>query len=59
MSKDEIERCLQVLEKEVAPWYISMAKFGNVVGVVVNRSFRPTKEDVQARLATNTISERM
>jgi hypothetical protein len=56
MSKDEIERCLQVLEKEVAPWYISMAKFGNVVGVVVNRGFRPTKEDVQARLATNTIS---
>jgi len=55
MSKDEIERCLQVLEKEVAPWYVSMAKFGTIVGVVVNRGFRPTKEDVQARLAANTI----
>jgi len=53
MSKDEIERCLQVLEKEVAPWYVSMAKFGTVVGVVVNRGFRPTKEDVQARLTAN------
>ena len=59
MSKDEIENCLQVLEKEVAPWYISMAKFGTIVGVIVNRGFRPTKEDVQARLEANTISSQI
>lgn len=55
MSKDEIELCLQLLGKEVAPWYVSIAKFGTIVGVVVNRGFRPTKEDVQARLAANAV----
>lgn len=53
MSKEEIERCLQVLEKDIAPGYVSLAKFGNLVGVVVNRGCRPAKEDIEARLRSN------
>ena len=55
MSKDEIERCVQVLEQDIAPGYVSTAKFGNLVGVVVNRGCRPSKEDIQERLRVNGV----
>lgn len=55
MSREEIERCLQVLEKDIAPGYVSMAKFGSIVGVVVNRGCRPAKEDIQGRLKANGV----
>lgn len=55
MSKEEVERCLGVLEKDIAPGYVSMAKFGNLVGVVVNRGCRPAKQDIQARLKLNGV----
>jgi len=55
MSKDEIERCLQVLERDIAPGYVSTAKFGSLVGVVVNRGCRPSKECIHERLRANGV----
>lgn len=50
MSKDEILRCVKVLQMEVAPGHISMVTFGSVTGVVVDRSRKPSLLDVKTKL---------
>jgi DNA replication factor Cdt1 C-terminal domain len=50
MSKEEIERCLDVLEKDIASGFVKVSKFGSVVGVVINRLCKPTAVQVQQRL---------
>lgn len=50
MSKEEIERCVKVLQAEVTPGHISMLTFGNVTGVVVDMNRKPLTADVTARL---------
>lgn len=50
MSKEEIERCIKVLQAEVTPGHISMVTFGNITGVVVDMSRKPLTAEVTARL---------
>ena len=49
MSKEEIERCLTVLEADVAPGYVKVSKFGTMVGVVINRLCKPAADVIQQR----------
>lgn len=47
MSVEEIERCITVIGKEVAPGYVVKKEFGSMKGVVVNRMFKPDAEKVK------------
>lgn len=47
MSPEEIERCLVVIGKEVAPGYVEKKEFGSMRGVVVNRMFKPDAAKVR------------
>jgi hypothetical protein len=50
LSKEELIRCVNVLQTEIAPGHISMVTFGSVTGIVVERNRKPTLADVKARL---------
>jgi hypothetical protein len=50
MSKEEIENCLDVLEKDVAAGYVSCVAFGSMKCVVVNKAMKPWPEEVAERL---------
>jgi len=50
MSKEEIENCLAVLEKDVAEGYISCVTFGSMRCVVINKAMKPWPEEVAERL---------
>jgi hypothetical protein len=50
MSKEEIENCLAVLEKDVATGYVSCVAFGSMRCVVVNKAMKPWPEEVARRL---------
>jgi hypothetical protein len=50
MSKDEIVRCVMVLQQEIAPGHISLVTFGSITGVVVDRSRKPAAGVVKERL---------
>jgi hypothetical protein len=47
MSSEEIERCVSVIGKEIAPGYVEKKVFGSMKGVVVNRMFKPDVEKVR------------
>lgn len=47
MSTEEIERCVAVIAKEVAPGYCDLKVFGSMKGVVVNRLFKPDSAKVR------------
>jgi hypothetical protein len=47
MSTEEIERCIVVIGKEVAPGYVEKKVFGSMKGVVVNRMFKPDAEKLR------------
>jgi hypothetical protein len=47
MSSEEIDRCIVVIGKEVAPGYVEKKEFGSMKGVVVNRIFKPEVEKVR------------
>ncbi|KIW07516.1 uncharacterized protein PV09_01480 [Verruconis gallopava] len=48
MSPEEIERCISVIGREVAPGYVEKKEFGSMKGVVVNRMFKPSAEKIRA-----------
>lgn len=50
ISKDEAERCIQLMAKEVAPGFVSLINSGSVRGIVVTKAGRPTKSDLLQRL---------
>jgi DNA replication factor Cdt1 C-terminal domain len=50
MSKDEIVRCVTVLQKEIAPGHISLVTYGSIIGVVVDRLRKPATAVVADRL---------
>jgi hypothetical protein len=50
MSKEEIENCLNVLEKDVAVGYVSCVAFGSMRCVVLNKAMKPWPEEVAERL---------
>jgi hypothetical protein len=50
MSKEEIENCLAVLEKDVAMGYVSYVALGSMKCVVVNKAMKPWPEEVAQRL---------
>ena len=47
MSPEEIERCIVIIGKEVAPGYAEKKEFGSMKGVVVNRMFKPDADKVR------------
>jgi hypothetical protein len=47
ISPEEIERCLVVIGKEVAPGYVEKKEFGSMRGVIVNRMFKPDAANVK------------
>ena len=47
MSSEEIERCILVIGKEIAPGYAEKKEFGTMKGVVVNRMFKPDADKVR------------
>lgn len=50
MAKDEVEKCLEVMEREVALGYVKVLKMGAMNGVVVDMSQKPRKEILKERL---------
>jgi hypothetical protein len=50
MSKEEIENCLAVLEKDVAMGYVSYVALGSMKCVVVNKAMKPWPEEIAERL---------
>lgn len=50
ISKDEAERCMDLMASEIAPSFVSLIKTGSVRGVVVTRAGRPTTADLRRRL---------
>ena len=52
MSAEEIERCVMVTGKEVAPGYVEKKVFGSMKAVVVNKMFKPDLEKVRALVET-------
>jgi hypothetical protein len=50
MSKEEIENCLNVLEKDVAIGYVSCVAFGSMRCVVLNKAMKPWPEEIAERL---------
>lgn len=51
ISKDEVERCLELMAKEVTPGYVAVVQAGAVKGVVVSRIGMIGSEELQKRLA--------
>lgn len=50
MAKEEVERCLTVMENEVALGYVKCLKMGSVSGVVVNTAAKPRRDALLASL---------
>ncbi|KAF1999771.1 hypothetical protein P154DRAFT_436321 [Amniculicola lignicola CBS 123094] len=48
LSREEVQRCVEVLASEVAPGYLSVVKMGGMNSVVINRGMRVV--DVKSRL---------
>ncbi|KAF2201820.1 hypothetical protein GQ43DRAFT_440243 [Delitschia confertaspora ATCC 74209] len=48
ISREEAEKCVEVLAQEVCPGYVSLVRMGSMVSVVVNQAARPM--DVRGRL---------
>jgi hypothetical protein len=56
MSKDQILRCVKLLQTEVAPGHISLVTFGSITGVVVDISKKLSAGEVTERLRAKGIS---
>lgn len=50
IAKDEAERCIELMAKEVCPRYVSVVRSGNLHGVVVTKMGRPMGLDLKKRL---------
>lgn len=50
ISKEEAERCLELMASEVTPGFVSMIKSGLVKGVVITRSGRPSNPQLKLTL---------
>jgi hypothetical protein len=50
IAKDEVERCLEVMEKEITPGFVNVVVSGAVTAVVVSRSSRVEVEELRRRV---------
>lgn len=50
LAKEEIIRCVKVLQTEIAPGHISLMTYGSITGVVVDRNRKPLMVEVKERL---------
>ena len=51
ISKDEVERCVTLLAKEVAPNWIRARRIGKVVGLIVDRSGAVGRDEMKRRVS--------
>jgi hypothetical protein len=56
MAKDEILRCIKLLQTEIAPGYISLVTFGSITGVVVDVSRKPSAGEIAEKLRSKGVS---
>jgi DNA replication factor Cdt1-like protein len=56
MSKDQILRCVKLLQTEVAPGHISLVTFGSITGVVVDISKKLSAGEVTERLRAKGVT---
>lgn len=50
ISKEESERCLELMASEITPTFVSMIHSGQVKGVVITRGGRPANAELRLRL---------
>lgn len=50
ISREEAERCLELMASEVTPGFITMFRSGQVKGIVITRAGRPSNQEVRLRL---------
>jgi hypothetical protein len=55
MAKEEILRCIKLLQTEITPGHISLVTFGSITGVVVDMNRKPSAGDVTAKLRSNGV----
>jgi len=51
ISREEVERCLEIMAAEIMPTFLQMIASGNVKGVVVTKAGKIGFADLKERLA--------
>jgi hypothetical protein len=55
LGKEEIVRCIKLLQSEIAPGHVSLVTFGSITGVVLDMNRKPSAADVTAKLRSNGV----
>ena len=50
ISREEVERCLELMASEVTPAFVSMISAGQVKGIVITRGGRPSNAELRQKL---------
>lgn len=51
ISKEEVERCIDLMAREIVPTYLSIIQAGQVKGIVLTKAGRPSNAELRRRLA--------